>query len=352
MKRIVAFLFLVICAEAQLAPEKIAAIEKIVTADMTKFGVPGMSIAVAIDNQLRWSNGYGMSDIENFVPAKASTIYRIGSISKPITATAAMQLVESGKLDLDAPVQRYVPAFPEKSWPVKVRHLLMNMSGIRHYKGDEFASTRHYTNLQDALSIFKDEPLEHAPEEKFTYTTYGFVLLGAAVENAAGAPYIDYVRERVFMPARMEHTRDDDHYAVIANRARGYRRTESGSLLNCGLADTSNKIPGGGFVSTAADMVRFALALQDGTLVKPESLKQMWTRSTRRDGQPMDYGLGWALLEKDGVIVAAGHGGGQQGITSTLQIHPQRRTAVSILTNLEGYRGITQLAEGILATIE
>src|SRR5947209_2168804 len=107
-----------------LAPEKIRRIEEAITSAMARGTIPGMSVAVVLDNRLQWTNGFGMADLENSVHAKASTVYRLASISKTITATAVMQLVERGKLDLDAPIQSYCPAFPQKQWPVTARLLL------------------------------------------------------------------------------------------------------------------------------------------------------------------------------------------------------------------------------------
>jgi serine beta-lactamase-like protein LACTB len=166
-----------------------ATIEKVQTAissEMARQGIPGLSVAIVTDHRIRWSNGYGLADLENFVPATPGTVYRLGSISKTITAVAAMQLVEKGKLDLDAPVQQYVPSFPQKPWPITTRQLLGHLSGIRHYQGDEIDSTRHYVRLLDGLAIFRNDPLLDEPGTKFHYTTYGYTLLGCVIESAAG----------------------------------------------------------------------------------------------------------------------------------------------------------------------
>jgi CubicO group peptidase (beta-lactamase class C family) len=130
-------------APAGLPPDVIDRIEKIITRQMSLGSIPGLSISIVVDLEERWSNGYGLADLENSVPAKATTNYRYASIAKAIIATAIMQLVEAGKLDLDAPIQRYVPAFPKKQWTVTTRHLINNVSGIRAYKGAEFDSTQH-----------------------------------------------------------------------------------------------------------------------------------------------------------------------------------------------------------------
>ncbi len=327
-----------------LSTDKIAKIEAAITALMSSKHIPGLSIAIVNNNQLRWQSGYGIADLENSVPAKAVTVYRIASVAKPITAVAVMQLVESGKLDLDAPIQKYVPTFPAKPWPITTRQLLGHLSGIRNYKQNEFPnqadSTRFYNSLTEALSMFKDDPLDFEPGTKFSYTTYGYTLLGTVIEGASGMSYVDYMRENVFKPAKMIHTQADNVYDIIPNRARGYHPKAygkfDGNLRNADLADTSYKIPAGGLVSTVEDLANFAIAVQNGVLIKKETFEQMSAPQKTADGKATSYGLGWYI---DGVGDRKGlvwHGGVQSGVTSMLFILPKERLALVILTNLEG----------------
>src|SRR5262245_53348773 len=159
-------------APATLPPGKVAILEMLVGAAMARLGVPGVAAAVVEREQLVWTEPFGLSDVENAVPVKSGTMFRLASVSKPVTATAVMQLVERGKLDLDAPIQRYVPSFPEKRWPVTPRLLLAHLGGVRHYTEGEFGSTRRYQSATEALHIFKDDPLAHEPGTKFLYTSY------------------------------------------------------------------------------------------------------------------------------------------------------------------------------------
>jgi CubicO group peptidase (beta-lactamase class C family) len=329
---------------AVLPTDKIAKIEAAIAALMSSKHIPGLSIAIVSNNQLRWQSGYGTADLENSVPAKAATVYRIASVAKPITAVAVMQLVERGKLDLDAPIQKYVPTFPTKPWPITTRQLLGHLSGIRNYKQNEFPSqadsTRFYSSLTEALSIFKDDPLDFEPGTRYSYTTYGYTLLGTVIEGASGMSYVDYMRENVFKPAKMSHTQADNVYDIIPNRARGYHPKVygkfDGNLRNADLADTSYKIPAGGLVSTVEDLANFAIAVQDGFLIKKETFEQMSTPQKTADGKATSYGLGWYI---DGVGNRKGlvwHGGVQAGVTSMLFILPKERFGLVILTNLEG----------------
>lgn len=318
-----------------LSAGKVREIEKLVSEEMGRLSIPGLSLAVASNLRLAWSGGFGMADLENSVPARASTVYRIGSISKPITAVAVMQLAERGKLDLDAPIQKYVSSFPEKPWPITARALLAHLGGIRHYRDyEEVTSTRHYSDMLEPLKLFASDPLLFEPGTKHAYSTYGYVLLGAAVEGASGMKFAEYLRQNVFQPAGMDRIRPDNVYEIIPNRARGYRKSRGDGLENCALADNSNKIPAGGLVSTADDLVRFALAVNQGVLLNKSTVEEMFTPQKTRDGTPVPYGLGWRIQEwreKKWVW----HAGSQPGISSYLLALPKEGLVVAVLTNLE-----------------
>jgi CubicO group peptidase (beta-lactamase class C family) len=323
-------------AAGGLAADKVRDIEKAVSEEMGKQQAPGLSVAVAQDLRLAWSGGFGMADLENSVPARSSTVYRLGSISKPITAVAVMQLAERDRLDLDAPIQKYVPSFPEKPWPITARLLLAHLSGIRHYRDPaEITSTQHYIDLLEPLKIFAADPLLFEPGTKYLYSTYGYVLLGAAVEGASGMKFLDYLRQNIFVPAGMERIRDDSVHDIIPQRARGYRKMPWGEIQNCALVDTSNKIPGGGLVSTAEDLVKFAITLNKGALLKRASVEQMFTLQNTKDGKPAPYGLGWRIQELAGKKWV-GHEGSQPGTSTFLLMLPADGFVVAILANLEG----------------
>ena len=338
-------------ATAGLPPGTIAIVQSRIEAARTRLGVPGVAVAVVAREQLVWSAAFGEADLENDVPVRTDTMFRLASVSKPITATAVLQLAERGRLDLDAPVQRYVPAFPEKPWPVTSRLLLAHLGGLRHYREGEFGSTRRYLSASEALGIFADDPLAHEPGTRFLYTSYGYNLLGCAVEGASGQPFLDYLRANVFEPAGMFTARDDDTLALIPHRAQGYVKSAMGELRNSALADTSNKVPGGGLCATVEDVARFAMALQGGVLLGKDSLGRMLARQKTKDGKPVGYGLGFFLTERDGVK-EAWHTGGQQRVSNVLYLQPERRVAVVLLTNLEGIGPqLTDLARDIAAVV-
>lgn len=323
-----------------LSPLKRAEIEKAVSRFMSANSVPGMSAAVVLDGEPVWSAGFGMADLENDAPATSSTLFRLGSISKPITAVAILQLAERGKLDLDAPVQNYCPGFPEKDWPISTRELLGHLGGIRHYhpdgKGDvPEDSARHFATMEESLQIFANDGLVAKPGTKFNYSTYGYTLLGCVLEGAAAEKYGDYVRKNVFRPAGMEQTQADDFFAVIPHRTRWYHKDKAGQVHNAGVLDSSYKIPGGGLISSADDLARFEAAILADKLLAPASRDRMWTSGKTADGKATGYGLGWSTGEKFGVRILA-HTGGQQGTSTAFAVVPQRRAGVVVLTNMDG----------------
>jgi serine beta-lactamase-like protein LACTB, mitochondrial len=320
---------------ANLPAAQAAALDSAIQAALPRLGAPGLSIGVVRDRELRWSAGYGLSDVENTVPATPITVYRLASVSKPITAAAVLRLVEQGRMDLDAPIQRYVPAFPDKPWPITARQLLSHQSGIRNWTDEEFHNTRRFQSLTEALAPFKDDALLFEPGTRTQYTSYGFTLLGAAVESAGGAPFVEQLRAGVFEPASMESARDDDVFAIIPHRAEGYWRRPDGTLLNAPLSDTSNRMPGGGLVATAEDVARFASALQRGLLLKPETLQMALTSQKLRGGRTTGYGLGW-VVGRRGARREAYHVGGQPQVSTVLYMQPDAGVAVAILANLEG----------------
>ncbi len=336
-RRLAALLILVIgfAAAQSFSPELEASLDRLISTEISRGGIPGLSVAIAAGDGPIWTRGYGFADVENFVPATERSRYRLASISKPITAVALLSLVEAGKASLDDDVRKYVPEFTEKPWPVTLRQLLGHLGGVRTYQGDEMESTAHYENVRDGLVMFAADPLAAQPGSKYIYSSYGFNLAGAAAEVIAAMPFRQLLAGNVFTPAGMTSTRDDDSFAIIPNRVSGYARSKTGDLRNCALSDTSNKVPGGGMISTAADIVRFGRAVMEDRLLRPETRKIMWSPQRRSDGGYTSYGLGWTLGTLDGQPRYS-HGGGQPGTSTFLDIVPGERTVVAVMTNLQG----------------
>ncbi len=302
--------------------------------------IPGVSVAVVENNVCEWSAGFGMADLENSVPATSRTLYRLASISKPITATATMLLWQQHKLDLDVPVQKYCPAFPQKDAPITTRQVLGHLGGIRHYKSGsqddpEFGNTRHFDDtIQSGLKFFADDPLVAKPGTSFHYSTQGFTLAGCVLEGASGEKYVEYVRKNILQPAGMVHTRPDDRFAVIPHRTRFYQKDKSGEIKNADFLDSSYKVAGGGWLSSADDLARFAVAMLNDRLLQRSTRDLMWTTLKDSDGKETGYALGWGT-GKDLGVQDVGHGGGQQGTSTFLMMVPERKAGVIVLMNIE-----------------
>jgi CubicO group peptidase (beta-lactamase class C family) len=327
--------------ETKLSPEKRQQIESAVSNFLTSTHVPGVSVAIVENGQYEWGAGFGLADLEDNAPASEHTLFRLASISKSLTATGAMQLWERGQLDLDAPIQKYCPSFPQKPWPITTREVLGHLGGIRHYKSGsqddpEVGNTKHFGDpIQAGLKFFENDPLVSQPGTQFHYSTQGFTVVGCVMEGASGAKYTDFMRQNVFAPAGMEHTQVDDRFAIIPYRTRFYEKTDSGAVRNADFLDSSYKIPGGGWLSSAEDMGRFEVAILDDKLLRRATRDLMWTPLSPSDGTKDNYALGWGALNEDG-LAAVGHTGGQQGTSTSFLIAPGSRAGVVVLTNMEG----------------
>ena len=307
-------------------------------------GSPGLSAAVALDGELIWSGASGLADIENGAPATAVSVYRIASISKPVAAAAVMQLVAQGALDLDAPIQEYFPAFPEKEHPVTVRHLLTHTSGIRHYNPGEMDMKDHFDTVEAGIDIFKDDPLLFEPGTEYSYSTYAYNMLAGAVESVSGLSFDDYLRQNIWGPAGMDATYLEHQGDIVPNRVRQYVKSEDSPMVrNAPFADLSIKWAGGGMIATAPDLVRFALALDAETILSASVHDLMTTPYVLADGSASEYALGWRISEDDaGTWVA--HSGGATGGTTRLLRLPARGLAVALTANVQSAAGLPEAA--------
>ena len=300
--------------------------------------VPGISIAVSVDGEIVWSEGFGFANVEAQVPVTPVTKFRIGSVSKPLTAVGSALLVEEGRLDLDDPIQQYVPDFPEKGkGTITTRLLGGHLAGIRHYDGDEFLSSRRYASVRQGLEIFKDDTLQTPPGTEYSYSSYGWNLISAVMEGASGDDFLPLMRERVFRPLGMRNTVADYTDSIIIGRTGYYERRDDGVIVNGPYVDNSYKWAGGGFLSTPEDLLKFANALMLGGFLKPETLAWLWTSQKDAGGEQTGYGFGFRIGRVSGVQGAT-HGGGSVGGNSWLGLLPEEGVALAITSNISGAR--------------
>ena len=323
--------------------------------------IPGISVAVLIDGEIVWSEGFGFADLEQGVPVTSLTKMRIGSVAKPITAAGMAILVEEGKLDLDAPVQTYVPSFPEKQYDITTRQLAGHIAGIRHYRGQEFMSSAYFPTVAEGLAIFEEDPLLFEPGERYSYSSYGWNLISAVMEGASSEPFLDFMQDRVFDPMGMRYTRAEHMDSLIYRRSRYYVKNPAGNVLNAPFVDNSYKWAGGGFVSTAEDVVTFGHGMLSHKILQPETVNMLFTSLKTNAGEETGYGLGWRSGETDEGRSWVGHSGGSMGGTTHFFTYPEEGVIICLISNLSGTRNQSQITQDIakifieakqLATVE
>lgn len=295
---------------------------------------PGLSVAVAAEGQLIWSDAVGFADLEQRIPMWPHSRFRIASISKPITAAAAALLHSRESLDVDLPVQHYVPEFPEKHWTVTTRQLGAHLGGIRSYRAGEMLSNTPYSTVLDGLDIFAQDSLIHEPGSRYLYSSYGWNLISAVIEGASGEPFLDHMRRVVFLPLGMLDTIADHPDSLIAHRVRFYVRNSDGETLNAPAVDNSYKWAGGGFLSTPVDVVRFGLAHLDNSFLDDSAHSLLFTEQSTTAGEPVRYGFGWRLETDSSGRRYLMHSGGAIGGSSQLTIQPETGVVVAVMVNM------------------
>jgi CubicO group peptidase (beta-lactamase class C family) len=316
--------------------------------------VPGMVVGI-VDGNDEWVRAYGLADVENQTPMKPESSFRLASITKTMTAVAILQLVERGKIDLDAEVQTYVPYFPRKPWPVTVRQLLGHLAGIPHYvnRATEQHIKEHKTT-REAVAIFENFDLVAEPGTKYSYSSYGYVLLGAVIEHASGVSYEEYMRTNIWAPLGMTSTRVDDPLALIPNRVRGYQLID-GRLANSEFVDVSSRFAAGGTRTTVPDLLRFARGMMGGKLISAASFELLSTPMQTREGKLTDYAMGCFVHPIPGFAdtngrFAISNSGGQQETRTFIMIFPKRGVAFATAMNAEintGAEEVERIAQSI-----
>jgi CubicO group peptidase (beta-lactamase class C family) len=314
---------------------------------VVKENLPGLSVAVALDGGIAWAEGFGWADVDRRVPATPLTRFRIGTVSIPVTAAAIGLLHERGRIDLDAPVQRYVRAFPEKEWPLSTRQVMGHMAGIHHGRNaSEAMPGRHCASLDSALEIFSDDPLLFRPGSEYRYSTYDWILVSSVIEGAAGEPFLTFMNREVLLPAGMEHTVRDEA-DDITDRASFYfpraaQRTDLG-LQDAPSADYSCFAGTGGFLSTPSDLARFGLAMLKPSLLKAETIALLQAPQHLESGAPTGYALGWNVesVELGGAPTRmVGHKGSSMGGTTSFMTFPDLGLVIAATSNVSYANGV------------
>ena len=347
-------------ARSAPAPRWADAVEQarqIVRAGLTDQNLPGLSVAVGVDGEIVWAEGLGWADLEDRVKVAPETRFRIGTASKVLTSAAVGLLMEKGQLRVDEKIQTYVPAFPEKPWPVTLRHLMGHLAGVRTDGGDEGPLySQHCERTVDGLQVFADRPLLFEPGTSYRYSSYGWILVSAAVEAASDENFTRFMRRQIFEPLGMNDTKPDSATEPLPDRATAYfpkfaADPRYGPDLNRDI-DLSCYAGASVFVSTPSDLVRFGLAIATGKLLQPATVQLLQTPQRVTSGQDTGYGLGWDLetLELSGMQTrVVGHDGEMLGgMVASLMMLPEQGIVVAVTSNIS-YADTSTLASRIVA---
>ncbi len=298
---------------------------------------PGAAVIVVKDGQTILRKGYGLANLEHGIPVTPQTVFRLGSVTKQFTAMAILMLEEEGKLSLDDSITVFLPNFPMGDEPITIAHLLSHTSGIQSYTNMSsfWQHARDDLAPDEMIDLFKDEPREFAPGEKWTYSNSGYFLLGRIIEKVSGKSYAEFVRERIFAPLSMNNSYYGSHTRIIPNRATGYEG-EGGTWQNAGFISMTPPFSAGALLSTVDDMARWDAALYTQNLVPKEALERYFTPFLLDNGEPTEYAYGWMISELQGSPVAA-HGGGIRGFMSFVIRVPEKHAYVAVLTNCIGH---------------
>ncbi len=294
--------------------------------------VVGVAAAVVVDDAVQWQGMAGYGDREKGIKFTETTLTRMASVAKPMTAIAIMQLVEKAMIDLDASIVDYLPGFPNYR-RITVRQLLSHTSGIPQYKNARETETqKEYDNLTAAAEVFKKRKLRFEPGTSFYYTTYGYVVLGLIIEKVSGLSYETYMQQHIWGPAGMSRTSVEKFSETYENKSQFYHYEKGESRLG-EKNNLSNRIPGGGIQTTLLDLIKFGQGVVSHLFISEESLALM-TEVQFPEKEGNKYGLGWYLYgpeSQENVVI--GHGGEQTGAAAQLMLRPDKKTVVAVLSN-------------------
>lgn len=320
MRTSLAFVFLLTaCASTSPSAHNaaIAQTDTEVAALVERAKIPGAAIAVTVGDRMVYHDTFGYADVATKKPVTMHTRFRVGSVTKVITAAAILRLAEQGRLHPDDPVAKHLPDFPHGE--ITLRQLAGHLGGIRHYGPGEFINKTHYASATASLARFANDPLLAKPGQKYFYTTYGYNVLGAVIERVTGKSYEAAVQSLVFAPAKMNET----SFVGDAETTTFYE----GAAVAPDV-DLSDRLPAGAALSTARDLARFLIA----TTRRPREI--LTTTQTTSDGKPTNVGIGWRIAKDELGRTFLHHGGQSTGGRAFVLIYPKERVGVAFVSNL------------------
>jgi serine beta-lactamase-like protein LACTB len=316
-----------------------------VTDDLLRVAnLPGLSVAIRRKDEIVFAQGFGFADVEKRLPVTPQTQFRAASVSKAITATALAKMMQDKVIDIDAPIARYLPQFPQKKYPITARLLSGHIAGMPHYLVGDRTENRYYPSVQDALSVFAHHEQIAPSGTKYHYSSHGTVLLSAMMERASGLPYLSYVQQAVLNPFGMQYTEPEMlPYKAMPLMSRIYERSGNSNILVKKPREYNAFWASAGWATTPTDMVNMTRAFSNGYL-KKETMQTMFTSQTLQSGETTQVGTGWRLSYDIAGRPVYEHAGVTQGARSVITYYPNEDLAISVMTNLEWVSSIEETA--------
>ena len=320
--------------QLDLAPQQLHQIDSVCLQQVSVLHYPGLAIGVTYQDKGIWTNGYGYSHLEEKKPVDPNEdLFRIGSISKSITAMALARLVEEHKINLDVPISTYYKEVPADKSMLTLRQIGGHLAGIRHYKFLEFFSNLHYNNVTDPLEVFIHDSLESIPGTQYGYSTYGWTLISAVMEKATGIPFLQIMNQEVVDELKVWDLKADQVDSLRYPRV-GFYDYQDSTFNPSPTVDISNKWAGGGFLCTADDLLRIGHALIHPGYLQATTLQTFTASQQQADGQLTNYGIGIRTGKDQKGRSWIGHSGGSIGGTSMMLVYPEEDLVVVTLINL------------------
>ncbi|NVE00668.1 serine hydrolase domain-containing protein [Massilia sp. BJB1822] len=308
------------------------AISAFIQSEVRERQIPGLQMVVIRDGVPVFSGVFGVASIQYRLPVSDHSVFSINSATKSFTGVAVMQLVEQGKIDLQAPVSRYLNDLPQHWQAITVMQLLAHTSGLPDILDPE-TSNLLPGGPAAVWKTVQTLPMQSLPGQRFSYNQTNYVLLEKIIAQQSGEPFLQFVQRRQFDAIGMPSSTFGDSRDVIRNKANSYVLAADGKTLRNVIEDFPVYTrAGAGINSNVRDLSKWIQALQQGRLLKPDSLKQLWTPATLVDNRSAPWAMGWPAIRRAQHRAVAGIGGGR----SAFYIYPEDRLAIIILTNLAG----------------
>jgi CubicO group peptidase (beta-lactamase class C family) len=315
-------------------PGRLGRAEALIREEMQTQQIPGLAAAVVDHGTVILAQGYGYANLEHSVPVITDTVFQSGSVGKQFTSAAVMLFVQEGRLSLDDPITRYLPEAPAEWADIRIHHLLTHTSGIRDYGYEASYDTRRAMTEADLVRMACAQPLEFRPEERYSYSNTGYLLLGAILDRIAGRHYSEVLRERIFEPLGMKSARLIDEAAIVPHRAAGYRLQDGKVANQQWVAPEQNTTADGSLYLSLNDMIAWDRGLRAGRILSAASWSKVYTPVTLSSGNTYPYGFAWEVYRSRGQEVHA-HSGGVPGFATYIVRYLGDDLSIIVLTNLE-----------------